>query len=540
MRRIFNGRPLELLAPAGNFDIYKAVIDSACDAVYCGGQVLNMRMIRKGFNFSNTELKEAVLLAGERGKKLYVTVNSLLDRDELAVAEDYLGFLNEIQPHGLIIQDMAILDLVQKNRYNLALHGSVMMNIHNLGMVNFLKKQGISRVVLSREMPLKDVRRIADQSDVELEYFTHGDMCIAHGSQCLYSSWVFGMSGSRGRCLKPCRWPYSRPGYPDDKPFPLAVKDLSLYSHLSDLILAGVSSFKIEGRMREKDFITRLIDTYGDALDRFLDDPLGGAHGDPEDMEPFKKRDFSTAYAFGTPGLSNINSRGEGTGKFYSTGKMFSTPAKEKEVKPVESVDQPVARGDDLILSVRVNSPDQAELALENGARRIYLSAEPFLPDTPASLKDLNSLYTLCESHKAELFLGFPRMMSDTQQELFQSYLDKSPSIHGILAGHTGILEIPGADAYPIHCDTAMNLYNARAIRFLSDHGVCGWTPSVELHFASLKAMPADAAALGAALQGEVVLHGFPTVMYMDHDVSGSKEAQVVLETPESPFFYPP
>ena len=329
MNRIFNGRSLELLAPAGTFDIYKTIIDSRCDAVYCGGEVLNMRLIRKGYNLSNEELKEAVYLANERDKKVYITVNSLLDPSELTQAEDYLSFLEEIQPHGLIIQDAAVLDFVNRKKLNLTLHSSVMMNIHNLDMIRFFEKQGVSRVVLSREMSLKDIRELSARTDMELEYFTHGDMCVAHGAQCLYSSWLFGMSGSRGRCLKPCRWPYSRPGTEEDKPFPLAVKDLSMYSYLSDMILAGVSSFKIEGRMREKEFIAKLINRYGEALDRFLEDPYGASHGDPEDMEPFKKRDYSSGYAFGTPGVENINTRGEGSGKFYSTGKMFSTPTRK-------------------------------------------------------------------------------------------------------------------------------------------------------------------------------------------------------------------
>ncbi len=535
MNKFFNGRSLELLAPAGTFDIYKTIIDSKCDAVYCGGEVLNMRLIRKGYNLSNEELKEAVYLANERDKKVYITVNSLLDPSELSQAEEYLSFLEEIQPHGLIIQDAAVLDLVKRKKLNLTLHGSVMMNIHNLDMIRFFEKQGVSRVVLSREMSLKDIRELSARTDMELEYFTHGDMCVAHGAQCLYSSWLFGMSGSRGRCLKPCRWPYSRLGTDEDKPFPLAVKDLSMYSYLSDMILAGVSSFKIEGRMREKEFIASLVNTYGEALERFLDDPYGASHGDPEDMEPFKKRDYSTGYAFGTPGIKNINTRGEGSGKFYSTGKMFSTPTREREINGEESL--PAGSPSDSVpleMAVKVNSPDQGRLALEYGARRIYLSAEPFAPDLPVSRKDLAELADQCGQAGADLYFSLPRMMSAQQSDLFRAYFSRPLPVKGVLAGQAGVLEFLKSSEYSLVCDTPMNLYNARAIRFYADQGFQGWTPSLELPFDSLLSLPEDLKALGCEARGEVVLHGLPTVMYMDHDVSRRQEDRVELDTPES------
>ena len=308
MQRQWNNRSLELLAPAGTFDIFRQISDSACDAIYCGGQNLNMRMIRKGYNLSNEELKDAVQLAREKGKKTYITVNSLLDPSELNQANEYLDILQEISPDGLIVQDTAILKMAKEKGLTIPLHASVMMNVHNLDMIRRLERRGISRVVLSREMSLDQVRALSGQTDMELEYFTHGDMCAVHGSQCLYSSYLFGMSSNRGRCLKPCRWPLSGAS----EPFPLAVKDLSLYSHLSDMILAGICSFKIEGRMRGADFIVSLINRYGEALDRFLDDPVAHAHSDMADMEPFRKRDYSTAYAFGKPGMSNINRRGRG------------------------------------------------------------------------------------------------------------------------------------------------------------------------------------------------------------------------------------
>ncbi|MDA3956754.1 U32 family peptidase [Oceanispirochaeta sp.] len=532
MSREFNGRPLELLAPAGTFGIYKSMIRSSCDAIYCGGQVLNMRMIRKGYNFSHDELKEAVFLAREVGKKIYITINSLIDEKEISQAEDYLGFLEEIRPHALIVQDAAILDIVRESGMTLPLHSSVMMNVHNAEMIRFLARQGVERVVLSREMTLQEVRLLAEQTDVELEYFTHGDMCVTHGSQCLYSSYLFGMSSNRGRCLKPCRWPFTN--LDGEKPFPLAVKDLSLYSHLGDLVLAGISSLKIEGRMREKEFILDLVNRYGGALDRFLDDPLGGAQADAGEIEEFKKRDYSTGYAFGNPGIENINTRGEGSGQFYSTGKMFSTPTQEKEISlsiPPEEVPFQPEAGLSLKMTVRVNTVAQARLALDCGADRIYLSAEPFAPDRPASFQEIQALYGECSQQGRELFLALPRMMKAGQIELFRAYFNKKPALTGVLAGHAGIFEMIDVREYSIVCDSAMNLYNARAVGFYTARGASGWTASLELPFDSLAALPGDVKSRGGSLRGEVVLHGLPGVMYMDHDVSRIQEDQISLET---------
>ena len=157
MLRTFMGRTLELLAPAGTFEILQAVMDSRCDAVYCGGESLNMRMIRKGYNLSRQELKEAVDLARDKGKKLYITVNSLLEQDELDEAREYLSFLQELQPHGIIIQDAALLELAGEQKVTVPLHASVMMNVHNLEGIKLLEKFGVTRVVLSREMPLSEV-----------------------------------------------------------------------------------------------------------------------------------------------------------------------------------------------------------------------------------------------------------------------------------------------------------------------------------------------------------------------------------------------
>jgi putative protease len=546
MSRVYNNKQIELLAPAGTFEIFKELMHSSCDAVYCGGSQLNMRMIRKGYNLSREELREAVFLAREADKNIYITVNSLLDENELAEAEEYLIFLEEIGPDAIIIQDTAILSLINRLKLSIPLHASVMMNVHNTEMINVLEAHGIKRVVLSREMPLSEVKAIAKQTNVELEYFTHGDMCVAHGSLCYYSSYLFGMSSNRGRCLKPCRWPYTQPTQPQGAsghPFSLAVKDMNLYAHLRELLDAGVVSFKIEGRMRSKEFITGLVDTYGRALDAFLADPLGQMRPESSAVEPFKKRDFSTGYAFGVPGLENINTRGEGTGDFYSTKKMFSTPTKEREVDAVQTEKlrarlleihrtlkpSPGQPG----LSVRVNSIEQGRRVLKSGSgiRRIYLSSEPFAPVMPFTLSELDGFQKECRKSDITLFLAFPRMVTDSQFSLFRAYLAQKPSVDGFLLSNLGLFRLFEGEEYQLTCDSSMNIYNPQAAAFYEEAGAKGWTSSIELPAPSLIRLPTLAAAAGCTGEAELIYHGLPDVMYLDHDVSGRKADSWFLET---------
>lgn len=560
MARLFGGRNIELLAPAGTFEILREILATPCDAVYLGGQNLNMRMIRKGYNLSREELAEAVSLAARAGKALYIAVNSLAGREELNEAADYLEFLAGLGPSALIVQDPAVISLAQRHCPGIPLHASVMMNVHSLSGVRFLKRHGIRRVVLSREMPLAAAARIAAQSSVELEYFAHGDMCVAHGSQCLYSSYLFGQSSNRGRCLKPCRWPFSDPcerDGPEDgsRSYPLAVKDMNMIARIPDLLAAGISSLKIEGRMRQGDFIARLVREYAEALDAFLADPLGWQPPKQERMEAFRKRDWSTGYAFGLPGQGNLNRRGEGTGAFYSTGKMFSQPTEEREIPRFNPVPGPAGSKADRgpALTVRVNSAAQGRLALEFGPRRIYLSAEPLLAALPASPPssdfsgpclpgaaapcvpalpergELEAFRRECRDALCELYIALPRMMGDDQTEIFRQWLKGGPAADGFLVTHGGALDWLRGSGYALAGDWTLNAYSGEASRFWAAEGLETLAASTELPFASLAAFPADCP---EGLEAEAVFHGLIPVMYLDHDVSGRQSPKAELETP--------
>ncbi|MGV2805962.1 U32 family peptidase, partial [Clostridium perfringens] len=158
-----------------------------------------------------------------------ITVNNLMDEEDLEEAKRYFAFLNEVGPDAIIAQDLAVFPLIQEMNYtNIPVHSSVMMNVHNLEMIEAVKALGVSRIVASREMDLKTAEVLHAKSGMEFEYFVHGDMCTVHGANCLYSSMLFGNSSNRGRCMKPCRWDYrvKKDGYLYPTEYPLAAKDM--------------------------------------------------------------------------------------------------------------------------------------------------------------------------------------------------------------------------------------------------------------------------------------------------------------------------
>ncbi|KAA9001026.1 U32 family peptidase [Paenibacillus spiritus] len=531
MARYFNGKEVELLAPAGTFEIFKEVIEANCDAVYLGGPVLNMRMMRKGYNLSHAEMEEAVETAHGLGKKLYVTVNNLFSEADVEEARTYLRFLDRIGPDALIVQDMAVLSLIREMGVGLPVHASVMMNVHNLEMIRALGELGVTRTVLSREMDLAAAKLLHGLTGMELEYFVHGDMCSVHGANCYFSSHVFGMSSNRGKCMKPCRWDYrvKKDGRVYPAEYPLAVKDMYMYEHLPELIDSGITSFKIEGRMRDKDFMVMLVNAYGDAIDRYIDDPAGFDRAlEAKLLYDNRKRDFSTGYAFGKPGLANINRRYEGTGKFYSTGKVFSTPTAERELsgKRVDELRQALVeaaasrmarRGADAgagAVGVRVNNMEQARTALRHGADYLYLSGDVYEPDRPFTKRDILELGAAKGGTK--LVLGLPRMMTELHFDQYDQLLirgDRLP-IDGILVTNLGALRRYRQAGYPLIGDTSLNIYNHVAAAQYAEWGLERIAVSQEMtleHYASFVS--------GTDVPMEMVVHGTPALMYMEHDL---------------------
>lgn len=534
MARFFNGQEIELLAPVGTFEIFKEVIQANCDAVYLGGPSLNMRLMRKGYNFQLEEITEAVRIAHSLGKKVYVTVNNLLSEGEMAEARSYLRFLAKAGPDALIVQDFAVLALIQEMGLHLPVHSSVMMNVHNVAMVRALAEMGVTRVVTSREMDLMTTRQLRAATGIELEYFIHGDMCSVHGANCYFSSLVFGMSSNRGKCLKPCRWDYrvKKDGHVYPAEYPLAVKDMYMYEHIPELIHGGITSFKIEGRMRDTGFVLMLVNAYGDAIDRYIADPVGfDRKVDAGLLYENRKRDFSTGYAFGRPGLSNINKRYEGTGKFYSTGKVFSTPTEERELssKRLCEVQEGLATagrqsGSNVKpeLSVHVNNLAQAKAALGEGAEHIYLSGDVFEPDRAFTREEIHELSGV--KGTAKVYLCLPRMMTELHFDRYEGLLfggpDKLP-IDGIMVTNLGAVQQFVFRGYPLIGDFNLNVYNMVSAEWYRKRGVQRLTASLELPLSDFTALLQSTSSVPL----EAIVHGSPAIMYMEHDLYENTEA---------------
>jgi putative protease len=534
MARYFNNKKIELLAPSGTMETFKRMVHANCDAIYLGGKSLNMRMMRKGFNFSDEEIKEALKMAHAVDKKVYITVNNMINDNEIDEAIEYLRFLNDIPVDGIIVQDLGILQICKENNFNnFEIHSSVMMNVHNIEFVKALQEFGVTRVVLSREMDLQTAKHLQNQTNIETEYFMHGDMCVANGGNCYYSSIVFGNSSNRGRCFKPCRWPYviKKDGSLFNTEFPLAVKDMYMYEHIPELIEASITSFKIEGRMRDTDFIIDLVNAYGDAIDRYIEDPLSFNRTEhANELFEGRKRDFTTAYAFGRPGLDFINTRYEGTGKFYSTGKVFSVPTEEPEItdKAVNELQSDLNNFNSNLayknkLSVKVNNYAQAKLSIELGVDRIYLPCEVLIPDQFINLDQLKDLTNI--KNKTEIYLDLPQMMTELQFDMIDHYLENHGHLFdGLLVSNLGAIYKYG-HKYPLITNFNLNIYNEKASKFYKSLGVNENTISLEIKnnelgkFISMSESPL-----------ELIAHGPLRVMYLDHNLYENIDALKPIE----------
>lgn len=248
----------ELLSPAGDMECLYAAVAAGADAVYVGGKRFGARAFAK--NFDIDELSSAVNYCHLHGVKLYVTLNTLIEDKELSEAVEYAATLYSIGVDALIVADLGVCAAIRRCVPGLELHGSTQMSVHNTDGAVAAAELGMSRVVLARELPLSEIKSAVNGSPVEIEVFLHGALCVCYSGQCLFSSLVGGRSGNRGECAQPCRLPYNGS-------YPLSLKDLSLANHIPELIESGVSSLKIEGRMKAPSYVFAVTSIYRRLLD---------------------------------------------------------------------------------------------------------------------------------------------------------------------------------------------------------------------------------------------------------------------------------
>ena len=313
---------MELLAPAGTMENFMAALESGADAIYLGGKVFNARA--HAANFGIDELREAVRLAHILDVSVYVTVNILIGDMELKDLEQYIKDLDSIGVDAIIVQDLAVAEIAKRVAPNIHLHGSTQMTAATLDAVRFYESLGFTRVVLARELSLKEIQHICKHCKAEIEVFVHGALCVCYSGQCLMSSFIGGRSGNRGACAQPCRLPYElldskgESVLPKHEAYLLSPKDLNYSEHMNELVAAGVTSFKVEGRMKKVSYVRQVIGTYREILDE------ASIHENQRKaLASGFNRGFSTAYLEDTVGRQMMtvvapNHQGKPIGESYT------------------------------------------------------------------------------------------------------------------------------------------------------------------------------------------------------------------------------
>lgn len=256
-------KDFELLAPAGNLEIFKGVIESGADAVYVGGSMFGARAYAN--NFTEEELLEAIDFAHLRGVKVYLTVNTLIKNSEFSKLYDYLLPYYKRGLDAVIVQDIGVVKAIHEYFPSMEIHTSTQMTVTGADGVRFLSQFGVTRVVMAREVSLAEMKRIHEETGMELEAFVHGALCYSYSGQCLFSSILGGRSGNRGRCAQPCRLPYTVEGKNDE--YILSLKDMCGIKALDKLHDAGVYSLKIEGRMKQLEYACGVVKYYRSYID---------------------------------------------------------------------------------------------------------------------------------------------------------------------------------------------------------------------------------------------------------------------------------
>ena len=304
-------KKVELLAPAGNMENLKYAVMAGCDAVYLGLKKFGARAFSS--NFSDSEFIEAVNYCHLYGVKVYVTLNTIIYDYEVADFLETVDFIHKNNVDAVLIQDLGMLDLVRKTYPNLEVHASTQMHIHNLDGVKVLEKLGIKRAVLARETSIDTIKYIKENSNIELEVFVHGALCVSYSGECLMSKFIGGRSGNRGECAGACRLSYdvvdSNNNILNKNKYPISTKDLNTIYYIDKLIESGAASLKIEGRMKSKEYVYMVVKLYRDTIDNYY--KTGKVIVNEDDLLKLKKifnREYTKGFLFNINNNELINS----------------------------------------------------------------------------------------------------------------------------------------------------------------------------------------------------------------------------------------
>ncbi|MFR4797286.1 MAG: peptidase U32 family protein [Lentihominibacter sp.] len=342
-------RKLELLAPAGDLEKLKIAVDYGADAVYFGGEVFSLRA--GAGNFSESEIIEGVKYAHDKGVKCHMAFNIFAHNEDIEPLTQYLKKIKKIPIDAFIVSDPGIISIIKDVIPEAELHLSTQANMTNYATANFWYRQGVRRLVLARELTFEEIKDIKSNipDDMELEAFVHGAMCISYSGRCLLSNFMINRDANRGQCAHPCRWKYKlveeqRPGeyYPVEEDsrgtYIMNSKDLCMLEYIPQLADAGISSVKIEGRMKSVFYVATVVSAYRRAIDTYYDNPDGFVYN-PEWMEELKKashREFTTGFYFNKPTDKDQNYQTSDYTRDYSFIGMVRSYDPETKIAVVE------------------------------------------------------------------------------------------------------------------------------------------------------------------------------------------------------------
>ncbi len=387
----------ELLSPAGNFEKLRAALLYGADAVYCAGQSFGMRSAAD--NFTVEELYEAVRYTHERGKKLYLTLNTMPHGDEYADLRKFLGDIADAGIDAYIIADLGVMATVRQIIPDAEIHVSTQASIVSPEAAMAYVAMGAKRLVLARELCFDEIRAIrnAIPEDIELEAFVHGSMCVSYSGRCMLSNMMTGRDANRGKCTQPCRWNYiiyeeKRPDLPIPieqtqlGTFIMSSKDMCTIEHVPELIECGINSFKIEGRMKSAYYTSVVTNAYRMAIDAYLADPEGYEFDSSlyRELESVSHREYCTGYYLDEP----IQNAQLGTQTGYIRDKAYfatATDYNEDEAASLEGAGIELSNEDGKLFRFiqrnKVKLDDAAEMISPSRIGRPFTVKELYLPN---------------------------------------------------------------------------------------------------------------------------------------------------------------
>lgn len=358
----------ELLSPVGDWDSLYAAVQNGCDAIYLGGKDFNAR--QRADNFSTTDLAEIIDYAHLRGVKVYITLNTLHKEQEIPDLSFFIDQIYEFGADAVIVQDLGTAKLINSFFPDIELHASTQMNIHNLAGAELLEELGFERVILARELDLAQIREIKMGTELQIETFVHGALCISYSGQCLMSSLIGGRSGNRGRCAQPCRMPYTLidrdSGEIIEEDFTkshlLSPKDINTLAMIPRLVEAGIDSFKIEGRLKRPEYTALVTRLYRKYINKYFSkrDDYEVEESDQEDLaQLFNRSGFIPGYYKGKKDLDLIShQRPKNWGLKIGQVISYDSQTQEcqlrltKEVKQGDGIEIWTEQGDNIILTL--------------------------------------------------------------------------------------------------------------------------------------------------------------------------------------------